>query len=126
MTNEQTFSEQIDHIKETVRNLRDDIGPDAIEETALRLEKLNYAPPVIIPQATFLRLTKATLLGEIDKILAMPDQEACALAPDEPKKCQDLRIQFISVQIYYYKILSSLRQGDVDAWDEVDELYVHD
>ena len=90
------------------------------------MEKLNYAPPVIIPQATFLRLTKETLLGEIDKILAMPDQEACALAPDEPKKCQDLRIQFISVQIYYYKILSSLRQGDVDAWDEVDELYVHD
>jgi len=126
MTNEQTFSEQIDQLKETIRSLRDDAGPDVVEDTARRLERLNYAPPVVIPQAKFLRLTKETLLDEIDKILAMPDQEACALAPDEPQKCQDLRIQFISVQIYYYKILLSLRQGDVDAWDEVDELYVHD
>jgi hypothetical protein len=126
MSNEQTFSEQIDQLKETVKILPDDTAPDIIEDTARRLEKLNYAPPVIIPQATFLRLTKEALLGEIDNILTMPDQEACALAPDEPEKCQDLRIQFISVQIYYYKILSSLRQGDVDAWDEVDELYVHD
>ena len=126
MTNEQTFPEQIDQLKETVRSLEDDAGPDVVEDTARRLERLNYAPPVVIPQAKFLRLTKETLLDEIDKILAMPDQEACALAPDEPQKCQDLRIQFISVQIYYYKILLSLRQGDVDAWDEVDELYVHD
>ena len=126
MTNEQTFSDQIDQLKETVRSLRDDVSPDVIEDTACRLERLNYAPPVVIPQSTFLRLTKETLLDEIDKILAMPDQEACALAPNEPQKCQDLRIQFISVQIYYYKILLSLRQGDVDAWDEVDELYVHD
>jgi hypothetical protein len=126
MSNEQTFSEQIDQLKETVKILPDDTAPDIIEDTARRLEKLNYAPPVIIPQATFLRLTKEALLGEIDNILAMPDQEACALAPDEPEKCQDLRVQFISVQIYYYKILLSLRQGDADAWDEVDELYVHD
>ena len=126
MTNEQTFSEQIDQLKEAVKILPDDTGPDIIEDTARRLEKINYAPPVIIPQTTFLRLTKETLLSEIDKILAMPDHEACALAPDEPGKCQDLRVQFISVQIYYYKILLSLRQGDVDAWDEVDELYVHD
>ena len=126
MTNEQTFSEQIDQLKETVRSLQDDASPAVVEDTARRLERLNYAPPVVISQAKFLRLTKETLLDEIDKILEMPDQEACALAPDDPKKCEDLRIQFISVQIYYYKILLSLRQGDVEAWDEIDELYVHD
>jgi len=56
----------------------------------------------------------------------MPDQKTCALAPDEPQKCQDLRLQFISVLIYYYKQLVLLRQGNPDAWNEVDEVYVHD
>lgn len=99
---------------------------DIIEKTAARLERLNYAPALIIPVSVFLRLTPNALLGEIDKILAMPDQEACALAPDDPQKCQDLRLQFISVLVFYYKQLDQLRQGDPDAWDEVDEVYVHD
>jgi hypothetical protein len=79
-----------------------------------------------VATGTFLRLTKQTLLEEIDKILALPDQEACALAPDEPLKCQDLRVQFISVLIFYYRKLILLRQEDLDTWDEIDELYVHD
>jgi hypothetical protein len=71
-------------------------------------------------------LTKQGLLDEIDRIVAMPDAEACALAPNEPKKCQDLRVEFISVQMFYYKKLALLRQGDIETWDEIDELYVHD
>ena len=126
MTDKPTFSEKISQFKEEIRNLHDITDPDIIESTAKRLEGLNYSPPVIIPIPVFLRLSKETLLNEVDKILAMPDQEACALAPDDPAKCRDLRIQFIAVQIYYYKILLSLREGDADAWDEIDELYVHD
>jgi hypothetical protein len=66
------------------------------------------------------------LLVEIDRILAMPDGEACALAPDNTNKCEDLRVQFITVLIYYYKKLLELRKGNPEEWDEVDELYVHD
>ncbi len=126
MTNESGFEEKVAQLKQKVRSLADDAEAPIIEETAQRLEKLNYAPPVIISIDKFLRLTKDSLLGEIDRILALPDAEACALAPDEPKKCQDLRLQFISVQIFYYEKLRLLRQGDIETWDEIDELYVHD
>lgn len=126
MTAKLSFEEQVEQLRQKVRDLDDDADAAQIEETALRLEKLNYAPPVIISNDKFLRLTRELLLEEIDRILALPDAEACALAPDEPKKCQDLRLQFISVQIYYYEKLLLLRQGDVETWDEIDELYVHD
>ncbi|MGI9538049.1 MAG: hypothetical protein ACR2PB_13350 [Desulfocapsaceae bacterium] len=126
MTAKLSFDEQVEQLKKKVRDLDDDADSALIEETALRLEKLNYAPPVIISNDTFLRLTRESLLEEIDRILALPDAEACALAPDEPLKCQDLRLQFISVQIFYYEKLLLLRRGDVETWDEIDELYVHD
>lgn len=126
MSTDHSFSEKISGIKDEVRRLQDSSEREKIEQTAVRLEGLNYAPPLVIPVSDFLRLTSGELLAEIDRIVAMPDQEACALAPDEPEKCQDLRLQFISVLIYYYKQLLLLRQGDPDTWDEVDEIYVHD
>jgi len=126
MADERSFDEQITLLKQQVQELDDGADGEVIEETAVRLEKLGYAPPVIIALTRFLRLNRDSLLQEIDRILDMPDHEACALAPDEPKKCQDLRLQFISVQIYYYKKLLLLRQGDPETWDEIDELYVHD
>lgn len=126
MATDNSFSEKIAEFKDEVSSLQDSEGQETIEQTAVRLEGLNYAPPIIIPVPEFLRLTSSGLLSEIDKIIAMPDQEACALAPDDSQKCQDLRLQFISVLIYYYRQLVSLRQGNPDSWDEVDEVYVHD
>jgi hypothetical protein len=126
MTIEPSFEAKVEELKQKVRNFAEDADASIIEDTAQRLEKLNYAPPVIISIQKFLRLTKDSLLEEIDRILALPDAEACALAPDEPKKCQDLRLQFISVQMFYYEKLLLLRQGDIETWEEIDELYVHD
>lgn len=124
--NENNFEEKVGQLKEEVGHFEEQITPQTIELTAVRLEKLNYTPPVTIPNASFLRLTRNGLLDEIEKLLALSDKEACALAPDEPMECRDLRIQFISVLIYYYKRLMLLRQDDPEAWDEIDELYVHD
>lgn len=126
MTIDYSFSQNLEQLKNDVRQLKDVTEEGIVEETALRLEGLQYAPPVIIPMEQFLRLTSHLLLKEIDKIVDMSPQEVCAISPDDPKKCQDLRIQCITVQIYYYKKLILLRQGDLDAWDEIDELYVHD
>ncbi|HBG20650.1 MAG TPA: hypothetical protein DDY32_15635 [Desulfobulbaceae bacterium] len=120
------FEDKVKQFKVEVSGFLDEVSQEVIEKTAVRLEGLNYSPPVIIPIDKFLRLTKKGLQDEIDRILAMPDREACALAPNEPMKCQDLRLQFISVQIFYYKKLMLLRQGDIETWEEVDELYVHD
>ena len=120
------FEDKVKQFKVEVSGFLDEVSQEVIEKTAVRLEGLNYSPPVIIPIDKFLRLTKKGLQDEIDRILAMPDREACALAPNEPMKCQDLRLQFISVQIFYYKKLMLLRQDDIETWEEVDELYVHD
>lgn len=120
------FNKQVSQLKKRIQNLRDDISREVIEETALRLEGLNYTPSIVTPIPTFLRMDRQALLDEVERILALPDQQACALAPDDPKKCEDLRVQFISVLIFYYEKLLLLRQGDGEEWDEIDELYVHD
>ncbi len=71
-------------------------------------------------------MTKEKLLVDIDRILDLPDRKSCTLAPNEKKKCEDIRLQCIAVQIYYYKKLVLLRQGNPEEWDEIDALYVHD
>jgi hypothetical protein len=126
MTRGRSFSEQIDELKAKISKLPDTHSPEVIEATAKRLEGLNYAPSVITANADFLRMNRQGIIDEVDRILQMPEQEACALAPNDTKKCEDLRIQFINVIVYYYEKLLLLRNGDADEWDEVDELYVHD
>lgn len=126
MTDAKSFTQQVDELKAQIRQLPDDHSTETIEQTAARLEGLNYAPSVITPNATFLRLDKQGMLNEVDRIVEMPEQEACALAPDDDKKCEDLRLQFMKVILFYYQKLLRLRDGDAEEWDEVDELYVHD
>jgi hypothetical protein len=126
MADQQLFDQKIEELKSELRKMKNNFSEPHVEETAIRLERLNYAPPIILPVEIFLRLTNETLLAEIEKILAMPDQTVCELAPDKPDECRDLRIQFITVLIFYYKQLTELRSGNVEAWDEVDEMYVHD
>lgn len=126
MADQHTFDKNITELKDELKKLPDNFSEQCIEETACRLERLNYSPPVILRLETFLRLSSKLLLAEIEKILAMPDSEACALAPDSPAECRDLRIQFISVLLFYYKQLIELRLNNTEAWDEVDEVYVHD
>ncbi len=126
MSTQKTFENQINDLQEEVRQLDDDFEDGIVEGTSVRLEKLNFSPPVITPIDKFLRMRRKNLLAEIDRILSMPEKEACALAPDDTKKCEDLRVQYVSVLVYYYKKLLALRKGNPEEWDEVDELYVHD
>ena len=126
MSIQKTFKQKIDDLQKEVRQLDDVFDDDNVEETAVRLKDLNFSPPVITPINTFLRMRNRELLVEIDRILAMPDAKACAIATESTKKCEDLRVQFITVLIYYYKKLLKLRKGDPEEWDEVDELYIHD
>ena len=126
VSGQKTFRQQIDDLQRQVSLLDDNIDESVIEDTAVRLQRLNFTPPLICPVDRFLRMRNGELLAEIDRILAMPDGEACALAPDNNEKCEDIRVQFITVLIFYYKKLLELRKGNPEAWDEVDELYVHD
>ena len=120
------FAQQVETLKNKIAQIDDQCTTDKIEEVAVRLQGLNYSPPVVTPLPEFLRLDRQGLMNEVERILALPDAEACALAPDNTKKCEDLRIQYITVLLYYYEKLLKLRNGDTEEWDEVDELYVHD
>lgn len=126
MSTQKTFAQQIAHLQEEVRQLDDDFDAEVVLATATRLKGLNFSPPVITALDIFLKMRRRELLTEIDRILAMPDEEACSLAPDNSEKCEDLRVQYVTVLIYYYKKLLELRRANPEAWEEVDELYVHD
>lgn len=120
------FQRQVEQLKQKVSAMVDDTSDDYAEEVALRLTGLNFTPPVITPIKEFIRMRNDDLILEIDRIVDMPDTEACALAPGDSRKCADLRLQYITVLLYYYTKLVALRAGDAEEWDEVDELYVHD
>lgn len=121
-----SFQVQVDNLKKKVLSFVDEADDDYVEEVALRLEGLNFTPPVITPIKEFIRMQKDDLIEEIDRIVAMPEAEACALAPGDSRKCEDLRLQYLTVLLYYFTKLLALRAGDAEEWDEVDELYVHD
>ena len=125
MLNQDDFFEKLDVLKNEVREL-DDRDQPVIEETAARLEGFNYGPPVLLPVAQFLRCTKEKMLLEIDHIARLPESELADNDSAEEKNSWELKLQHISVLVFYFKELVELRRGLPEAWDEIDELYVHD
>lgn len=125
MLNQDDFFEKLDVLKNEVGGL-DDRDQAVIEETASRLEGFNYGPPVLLPVAQFLRCTKEKMLLEIDRIARLPESELADNDSAEEKNSWELKLQHISVLVFYFKELVELRRGVPEAWDEIDELYVHD
>lgn len=121
-----TLGQKIAGFLREIHNLADDFDHRIIEETAIRLEGFSFAPPVITSIDKFLRFDRRGLLDEIDRIASLPDSEACAIEPGTQLSCDDIKVQHISVLVFYYKKLLELRRGNVEEWDEIDELYIHD
>ncbi|CAG35109.1 hypothetical protein [Desulfotalea psychrophila] len=113
-------------IKDEINKLTDDASNQVIEETAHRLEGLNYAPPITTPMEKFLRINKGGIMAEIERILNMSAEEACTIVLTQPSKCEDIKVQTISILFYYYKELLLLRAGDGKTWDDIDEMYLYD
>ena len=126
MLEQSEFLEKLGVLQDEIKAL-DDINDKAlIEETASRLEGFNYGPPVLMPVADFLRCSKEQMLLEIDRIANLPDDELVDTASAKDKNSLELKLQHISVMVFNFKELVDLRGGVPEAWDEVDELYVHD
>jgi len=126
MLNQETFSEKVEELLEEVKGLDDTDDSSVIDETAARLEGFNYGPPVLMPVNDFLRCTRARLVAEIDRIVNLSASDLAAMDSASGKDSHELKLQHISVMVFYYKELVKLRRGVPEAWDEVDELYVHD
>ncbi len=120
------FLNKVAVLQDDLRSVMDVPDATVIEDTARRLEGLNYAPTVILPVGEFLRIKKIQLLENIENIIILSDEEVYELSPGDPRGYFDLKLQYISQLVYYFKQLVKLRRGNPEAWDEVDELYVHD
>lgn len=118
MTKQTDFPESIATLIQEVVAIATAETPAQINTTADRLERLNYAPPVHLSLDVFLHLTSTQVIDEIGRI----NKEA----PNSERNSLDQKLQKISILVFYYKELSELRRGTAEAWDEVDELYVHD
>ena len=126
MLDEATFFEKLGILQDELGTLSIDESQEVIDETALRLEGFNYTPPVYMSLPRFLRCTKNEFLQEIERIAHLPENEVLIAESTEAENGWELKLRHISVLVFYFKELASLRNGDLEAWDEVDELYVHD
>jgi predicted phage gp36 major capsid-like protein len=102
--------------EEIICELPDDASAIDIESTAHDLECLNYEPILFIKTPTFLRMTKAELMKEINRVLALPAEEAS----------DAFKTGHIELLFYHFELLTRLRLQDAEAWDQVNELYVDD
>lgn len=123
MLTNQEFNEKVQRLIAEVRGMTGIDDPQNIAETAARLKSLNYAPPVGGELDTFLSYTTSDLAEEIERIAALPDDQ---VEPAPGESALDTTLQRISVLVFYFRELAELRRGVPEAWDEVDELYVHD
>ena len=126
MTSASEFLEQVAQLQDDLRLVVDQSDPKIIEETAVKLLSLNYTPTVIVPVSQFLRMKKFDLLAKIEELILLTDEEVYELAPGDRRSSLDLKLQFVAALVYYFKQLARLRRDVPEAWDEVDELYVHD
>jgi hypothetical protein len=118
--------QKVDALRDDIRAMTDIDEPAMISETAARLKGLNYTPPVSVSLDTFLSFSTSGLLDEIDRISNLPDDDMAQPEGSEELGPWAIKLEHISVLVFYFKELAELRRGVGEAWDEVDELYVHD
>lgn len=127
MEENKPFAKRLAALRDEAAAVEDPSSLEHVEEVAVRLAGLNFAPPVVVDAATFLRLRKEGLEKEIERLASLPEAQVCILGGvDQRLSCDDQRLQHITVLLFYFKKLLLLRAGDPGEWDEIDELYVHD
>jgi len=126
MLTQHDFLEKLGVLQDEIKVLGKSDDWVVIEDTATRLEGFNYTPPVVIPVDQFLRCTTDQMLLEIDKIARLSEEERVNQSSAGTEHDWERKLQHISILAFYYKELVALRNDVPEAWDEVDELYVHD
>lgn len=99
-----------------LQELPDDASAAQIESTASDLESMNYEPLFLVNTPGFLRMIKAELGAEMNRVLQLSGDQAS----DELKSKQ------IQLLAYYYELLGRLRLNVPAAWDVINELYEDD
>lgn len=126
MQTDVTFFDKVGALKADVHQLEDILDKAVIDDVALRLAKINFSPPFTLPVSNFLHLTRHSLFEEIERTLSLKASEIKDLGFDSKDDYREEKLQHIAQLVYYFKQLTLLRQDDSEAWDEIDELYIHD
>lgn len=103
-------------VEQILRELPEDASVLQIESTASDLESMNYEPMLLLDTPGFLRITKAALGIELDRVL----KYSVTVVSTEIKSKQ------IELLCYYYALLCRLRLSEPAAWDTINELYEDD
>lgn len=98
-------------ILQQIQELPPDAEPGAIEETAGRLNAMNWQPTLLTDYPDFVTTTRDELRQFIEELTDKRD---------------DLTEQHLSLLLYHYRLLQRLRTDDPEAWDEVNELMEDD
>ena len=125
MLSKKEFEEKVNQLKKEVKELNGVDDESVIEETAQRLLGFHYGPPVYMAVEKFLHSSRNELISEIDRIIGLPEDELKTEAVEWPGEWE-VKLQHISVLVFYFRELAELRLGIPEAWDEIDEIYVHD
>lgn len=126
MQTEATFLDKVGVLRTEVHQLEDILDKAVIDDVALRLTKINYSPPFTLPVSDFLYLTRHSLFKEIEQALSLKAPEIQSLGFDSKEDYREEKLRHVAQLVYYFKKLTLLRQDDSEAWDEIDELYIHD
>ncbi|HKL57002.1 MAG TPA: hypothetical protein VJ854_01275 [Sphaerochaeta sp.] len=106
--------------------LPEDAPARQIELTAESLERRHYTPPLLLKTPNFSRLSKADMLAEFDRVVALDSSSKelkSVVAIKDPAEIQE---KHLSALLNQYQLLCNLRKGLASAWDVINELYEDD
>ena len=119
----ETYAEQK---KTEVRRKAGSWNRSTIDRVAADLERYGYEPGIFFPVPDFPSYTADQLVEEIDRIVAMDDEEVEGFALSGERTVEEIKRINIDMLVSQFYLLERLRDGEPEAWDEIHELYEDD
>ncbi len=110
---------------EMFEQLPEDASDAMIERTARDLEKHNYEPLLLLEAPDFIYWKKEDIINEFHRLKNISEDDESFSHLDD-MDVEEIVEQQLGMLLYYYEILTELRNGDAEAWDLIHELYEDD
>jgi len=116
----------MDALRVQYEHLERDASPEQRELAIQALARRQYMPMTILSVPNFLSFTKADMLHEYDRIMALRDDSEEIKAVVGISDASQVKQKHLTVLLQQYELLCGLRRNDGDAWATVNELYEDD
>jgi len=111
---------------QVLKEFPEDASKTKIEETARMLEYKTYEPLLLLKSPGFLRMGRADLEQEIERVRDLTDEEMMAEGFSASANFSEFKAKHLQLLVYNYGLLCRLRNDDAEAWDTINELYEDD